>query len=138
MDFYNPNFDSMAGLKRQISESGRVQRDAIESAQQRKREQEQREIENNLALKAQLEEEKKQNEILKLNLKEAEKQNVQLHNNYEKLEQIYKIKERELIDSSNELKKSKKYNFWMMIIAIIAMVGAVASPIVTYVMTPKY
>ncbi|MHB1652682.1 MAG: hypothetical protein ACYCVD_09435 [Desulfitobacteriaceae bacterium] len=137
MDFDIPNFDPMAGVKRQFAENERVQRNAIESGQQKRREQEQREIENNVTLKEQLEEEKHQNEILKLHLKEAENQNIQLHNNYEKLEQIYNIKEKELIENSNALKKSRKYNCWMMIIAIIAMLGALASPIITYVVTPK-
>ena len=47
--------------------------------------------------------------------------NEQLANNYKKLEQIYSIKESELEESKKEVKKSKRYNIIMMIIAILSL-----------------
>lgn len=34
-------------------------------------------------------------------------------------------------EAANELEKSKRFNAWMMIIAIVAMLAAIAGPIVT-------
>ena len=55
------------------------------------------------------------------------KQNEQLSNNYQKLEDLYKIKEQELAEAKEEAKKAKRYNILMMIITIVATVVAIAS-----------
>lgn len=55
------------------------------------------------------------------------KQNEQLNNNYQKLEDLYKIKEQELAEAKEEAKKAKRYNTLMMIITIVATVVAIAS-----------
>ena len=55
------------------------------------------------------------------------KQNEQLSNNYQKLEELYKIKEQETAEAKSETKKAKRYNTIMLIIAIVSMLVAVAA-----------
>lgn len=55
------------------------------------------------------------------------KQNEQLSNNYQKLGELYKIKEQETAEAKSETKKAKRYNTIMLIIAIISMLVAVAA-----------
>lgn len=55
------------------------------------------------------------------------KQNEQLNNNYQKLEDLYKIKEQELAEAKEEAKKAKRYNAVTLIIAIVSMLVAIAA-----------
>ena len=55
------------------------------------------------------------------------KQNEQLSNNYQKLEDLYKIKEQELQEANREAKKLTRYNRWMMVLTIIAVLVAIAA-----------
>lgn len=58
-------------------------------------------------------------------------QNQLLNDNYNKLKDLYE-KQIEAYDNSQiDLEKSRNYNRWMMVIAIIAMLAAIAGPIVT-------
>lgn len=65
----------------------------------------------------------KSNEQIKL----LSEHNQQLAANYNRLEDLYKLKEKELIESKQEAKKAKRYNIIMLIIAIVSMLVAVAS-----------
>ena len=55
------------------------------------------------------------------------KQNEQLSNNYQKLEELYRIKEQELIEAKTEAKKTKRYNTVMLIFTIISILTAIAA-----------
>lgn len=58
-------------------------------------------------------------------------QNALLSNNYDKLKELYDSQVKERRESNLELERCRKYNRWMMVIAIVAMLAAIASPIVT-------
>ena len=60
-------------------------------------------------------------------IKLLKEQNTHLSNNVKSLEELLKIKENELEESKIETKKARHYNFWMMIITIIATLVAIAA-----------
>lgn len=55
------------------------------------------------------------------------KQNEQIANNYQKLEDLYKIKEQELEEAKKDAKAAKRNNIIMLILTIISMLIAVAA-----------
>lgn len=55
------------------------------------------------------------------------KQNEQMSNNYQKLEDLYKIKEKELEEAKKDAKASKRNNVIMLILTIVSMLIAVAA-----------
>lgn len=65
----------------------------------------------------------KSNEQIKL----LNEHNDQLISNYKKLEDLYKLKEKELEEAKQEAKKSKRYNTIMMIISVVSMMIAAAA-----------
>lgn len=65
----------------------------------------------------------KSNEQIKL----LNEHNEQLISNYQKLEDLYKLKEKELDEAKQEAKKSKRYNTIMMIISVVSMMIAAAA-----------
>ena len=69
--------------------------------------------------------------FLTLSLKE---QNRILENNYNKLKNMYVQQVKINNQYSEELEQSRKYNRWMMI-AIFAMLAAIASPVVTLIVS---
>lgn len=60
-----------------------------------------------------------------------QKQNDLLFDNYSKLKELFDEQVATNEEAKDELKRSKRFNIAMMIIAIIAMIAAVAGPIVT-------
>ena len=58
---------------------------------------------------------------------QLEEQNKQLVNNYNQLQELYKLKEAELQDSKKELHKSRIISIIMLIVALISM-GITAAP----------
>ena len=72
-----------------------------------------------------------QTELLEQQLEIIQEQNKLLCDNYEKLKEMYDAQVKENKDAADELNKNKRFNAWMMVIAIIAMFAAIASPIVT-------
>lgn len=72
-----------------------------------------------------------QKELFEQQLEIIQEQNKLLYDNYEKLKEMYDVQVKENKDAANELNKSKRFNAWMMVIAIIAMFAAIAGPIVT-------
>ena len=65
----------------------------------------------------------KSNEQIKL----LNEHNEQLISNYKKLEDLYKLKEKELEEAKQEAKKSKCYNTIMKIISVVSMMIAAAA-----------
>ena len=58
-------------------------------------------------------------------------QNMFLCDNYEKLKEMYDAQVQANIEAKTELDRSKRFNAWMMVIAIIAMLAAIAGPVTT-------
>ena len=74
---------------------------------------------------------KKQNEIVSQQMTVLSEQNKLLADNYNKLKEVYDMQCESNRETREDLKKSRAFNRWMMIIAIIAMLAAVAGPVVT-------
>ena len=64
--------------------------------------------------------------------------NEQLISNYKKLEDLYKLKEKELEEAKQEAKKSKRYNTIMMIISVASMMIAAAAWLLTNILGGVY
>ena len=82
-------------------------------------------------LAEQLKAEQAQREILEEHLKVTTEQNALLSDNYKKLEEMYSAQKESNEESREDLHKSRVFNGWMMAIAIIAMLAAIAGPIAT-------
>ena len=72
-----------------------------------------------------------QKEILQQQLEMIREQNMFLCDNYEKLKEMYDAQVQANIEAKTELDRSKRFNAWMMVIAIIAMLAAIAGPVTT-------
>jgi len=72
-----------------------------------------------------------QNELAAKQIEVLVQQNQLLSDNYNKLKDMYDAQERAYQESREDLKSSRIFNRWMMVIAVIAMLAAIASPIVT-------
>ena len=72
-----------------------------------------------------------QKELLQQQLEIIREQNALLCDNYEKLKEMYDAQVQENESAKEELKRSRRYNAWMMVIAIFAMLAAIAGPIAT-------
>lgn len=82
-------------------------------------------------LAEQLKAEQAQREVLKEHLKVTTEQNVLLSANYKKLEEMFSEQKESNNEARKDLHKSRVFNGWMMVIAIIAMLAAIAGPIAT-------
>lgn len=82
-------------------------------------------------LAEQLKAEQAQREVLEEHLKVTTEQNALLSANYKKLEEMYSAQKESNDDAREDLRKSRVFNGWMMVIAIIAMIAAIAGPIAT-------
>lgn len=58
-------------------------------------------------------------------------QNMLLSDNYEKLKEMYDSQVQTNIEARTELEKSKKYNRWMLVIAVVSMLAAIAGTTIT-------
>lgn len=72
-----------------------------------------------------------QKELLQQQLDIIREQNSLLCDNYNKLKEMYDAQVEVTTESKAELDRSKKFNAWMMVIAIVAMLAAIAGPIAT-------
>ena len=72
-----------------------------------------------------------QKELLEQQLDFVRKQNELLMDNYGKLKEMYDAQVQANLEAKEELKRNKRFNAWMMVIAIVAMFAAIAGPIVT-------
>lgn len=82
-------------------------------------------------LSEQLKAEQAQREILEEHLKVTTEQNGLLTANYQKLEEMYNAQKESNDEARKDLHKSRVFNAWMMVIAIVAMLAAIAGPIAT-------
>lgn len=89
----------------------------------------------NAILVEQLKAERAQREILEEHLRVTTEQNGHLSANYQKLEEIYVAQKDSYEDARADIHKGRVFNGWMMAIAIIAMLAAIAGPIVTIVVS---
>ena len=76
-----------------------------------------------------------QKELLQSQLEALREQNGLLSENYKKLKEMYDSQVEANEAARNDLKSSRKFNAWMMVIAIIAMLAAIAGPIVTFLVS---
>ena len=72
-----------------------------------------------------------QKELLEQQLDAIGEQNRLLADNYNKLKDLYDVQVQANIEAKEDLKRSRNFNAWMMVIAIIAMLAAIAGPIAT-------
>ena len=72
-----------------------------------------------------------QNELASQQINILLEQNKLLSDNYMKLKEMYNAQSGTYADAKEDLKKSRIFNGWMMVIAIIAMLAAIAGPIAT-------
>lgn len=91
----------------------------------------QREAEHRAKLEAGAAADIAQKELLQSQLEALREQNGLLYENYEKLKEMYDSQVEANEAAQNDLKSSRKFNVWMMVIAIIAMLAAIAGPIAT-------
>lgn len=109
----------MAGAQASIAQKGLLEQQLDEIKAQ-----------NNIFAE-QLKAEIAQKEILEGHLQVAAEQNKLLSANYNKLEEMYNAQKESNTDTREDLKKSRTFNIWMMVIAIVAMLAAIAGPIAT-------
>ena len=88
-------------------------------------------VENEVTLVAGAEASIAQKELIEEQLEIIREQNKLLLDNYEKLKELYDDQVQANKDAKDDLEKSRRFNRWMMVISVIAMLAAVASPIVT-------
>ena len=110
----------LSELNRQHEESLR----AIEQAKQERIEREERMVAGAEASIA-------QKQLLEQQVEIFQQQNELLVDNYTKLKELFDAQVEANKEAKEELKKSKRFNLAMMIIAIIAMLAAIAGPITT-------
>lgn len=72
-----------------------------------------------------------QKEMMAIQIEELKEQNRLLSENYERLTDMYNHQKETTEELRNDLKKSRKFNAWMMVIAVVSMFAAIAGPIVT-------
>lgn len=91
----------------------------------------QKAIKNNEILLAGAEANIAQKELLEQQIEIFQKQNELLLDNYSKLEEMFDSQVEANKEAKEELRRSRRFNVAMMIIAIIAMLAAIAGPIAT-------
>lgn len=127
-DLNNLKFDSpIATSAKQFSDISREWVQSQEAIVEARREAEEREATLVAGAEASIE----QKELLQQQLEFIREQNALLCDNYEKLKEMYEAQVQENESAKEELKRSRRYNAWMMVIAIFAMLAAIAGPIVT-------
>ncbi len=72
-----------------------------------------------------------QKELLEQQVEIVQKQNELLSDNYTKLKEMYDAQVEANKEAKEELKRSRRFNLVMMIIAFLAMLATIAGPIVT-------
>ena len=128
MKLENNGFNqSFANSAYQVSEISRQQEEAwrvVEQANQEKIKREQRMVDGAEASIA-------QKEILEQEIRIIQKQNELLSDNYLKLKEMFDAQVEANKEAKEELKRSKRFNAVMMIIAIIAMLATIAGAVAT-------
>lgn len=73
-----------------------------------------------------------QKELIEQQLGILREQNSLLSDNYEKLKEMYNAQVQENADAKDELKRSRRYNGWMMAVSVISMLAAIASTVIPF------
>ena len=68
-----------------------------------------------------------QKELIKNQVDLLYEQNRLLSDNYDKLKEIYDAQCQSTIEAKEDLRKSRRYNAWMMVVSIVSMLAAVFS-----------
>ena len=76
-----------------------------------------------------------QKELLEQQVEIIRKQNELLSDNYTKLKEMYDAQVEANKEAKEELTRSKRFNLAMMVISFIAMLAAIAGPIVTIIVS---
>ena len=74
-----------------------------------------------------------QRELVKNQVDLLYEQNRLLSENYDKLKEIYDAQCQSTIEAKEDLRRSRIYNAWMMVISVVSMLAAVASTVVDIV-----
>ena len=130
LDFsgFNQSIANSASAFAEISRRQEESLRAVEQANQEKIERERRLVAGAEASIA-------QKELLEQQVEMIQKQNELLSDNYTKLKEMYDAQVDANKEAKEELKRSKRFNLAMMIIAIIAMLAAIAGPIATFLVS---
>lgn len=72
-----------------------------------------------------------QKELLEQQFETIKEQNELLADNYNKLKEMYDAQIVSYKDAKEDLRRSRRFNIGMMVISIIAMLAAIAGPIIT-------
>lgn len=72
-----------------------------------------------------------QNKKTEQQMQILQEQNALLAANYTKLEETYTAQVESYKKAQDDLTQSRKFNIWMMVVAVIAMFAAIAGPIAT-------
>lgn len=72
-----------------------------------------------------------QKQLLEQQLDTIQKQNELLYDNFLKLKEMYDAQVQANREAKDELEQSRRFNKWMMTVSIIAMLAAIAGPVVT-------
>lgn len=72
-----------------------------------------------------------QNELVSQQVGILLEQNKLLSDNYNKLKDMYDAQAESYVEAKEDLRKSRVFNGWMMVIAVVAMFAAIAGPIAT-------
>ena len=128
MKFDNKNFShTIANSAATFSEISRQQEAAFRAVTIANRERIEREEKMVAGAEASI----AQKELLGQQVEFLQKQNDLLSDNYLKIKEMFDAQVEANREAKEELKRSKRFNLGMMIIAIIAMLAAIAGPIVT-------
>lgn len=126
LDFsgFNQSIANSASAFAEISRQNEESLRAVEQANQERLEREERMVAGAEASIA-------QKELLEQQVEIIQKQNELLSDNYSKLKEMYDAQVEANKEAKEDLKRSKRSNLIMMIIAFIAMLAAIAGPIAT-------
>jgi len=121
---FNQSIANSAAMASEINRQFEESRRAIAQVNKERIEREKRMVAGAEASIAQKELQEQQVEFF-------QKQNELLSENYSKLKEMFDVQDEANKEAKEELKRSKRFNFAMMIIAIIAMLAALAGSIAT-------
>lgn len=128
MKFDSSDFNqSVANSAAMLSEINRQHEESLRAVAQAKQEK----IEREERMVAGAEASIAQKELLEQQVEIFQKQNDLLSDNYSKLREMFDAQVEANKEAKEELKRSKRFNIAMMIIAIIAMLAAIAGPVAT-------
>ncbi len=94
-------------------------------------EHQQAEFEHRAKLEAGAKASVEQRKLLEQQVDLLKTQNAQLSDNYDKLKEMYDRQVREAEEAKKDLKKSWRFNVWMLVIAVISMLAAVAGLVIS-------